>query len=533
MIKKIIYCVFFMFLISVNVSAEVFIISKNIIENIDNDYKLILNEDAKELIYDNNNIYFNTNNFVYINNKTTGLKLFKIMIFNSEQLNQDINFLYLKSENKMYKINKTSGELIIKKYSYLDRIYSYFLSTNVSSIISNYYNYTNITEGGGVSFNGNAVNLNGSMLYNGSNQAGTFNHSNLTRLSYNDHPQYALVSDTQTITVCPSGCQFSSIQSAYNAINSIIKGNIIIDVGNGTYNENLDFAGKVSDGLFSITLQGKNKTDLSTTITSGTTGTDSIQATITNTGASWTIDQFKGNWIKFTSGNNVGNIRMINNNTATKITLIGSYFLNAFTNGDTFVIYSNNVTIDGDIELNPSSIEMKLYNLNINGLKTSQNKITLTEINHTVSNFVDNTYVLTDYIAFRNYYNYPLGATGLWFSDSNVKIHQSYFKGNGDTGYGYYWAVLSQSGGQQILYCGNVIDNISWGIWASIGGFTNLNSGVGSDPQCSINTHNFIKNTQIGVIANSGGHVVKGETVYTNNVVNENADALSYSWIGI
>ncbi len=51
-------------------------------------------------------------------------------------------------------------------------------------------NYYNNTTGGGVSFNGSPVDLNGSSFYNGSQLLGTFNHSNLTDLGWGDSGHY-------------------------------------------------------------------------------------------------------------------------------------------------------------------------------------------------------------------------------------------------------------------------------------------------------------------------------------------------------
>lgn len=344
---------------------------------------------------------------------------------------------------------------------------------------------------------------------------------------------FANTTGEKTITV-GAGKNFTTIQEAYDSIAPVILGNQTILIDAGTYNENLNIGGKSTNGAYYILLQGENITDVSTTTTSGTAGDGITQATVTVSGSSWNINSFRGRWLKFTSGSLSGKIRLIETNTADTITLIGSFFNNAPQNGDAFIIYHNGVNISGNINVKPTSVELKLRNLNINGFGGAQFKTELIEVNHTISNYLSNTYELVAYQGYRNYYNYSVvGINGLWFSDSTVRIFQSYLKGWGDTGYGYYWGILAQSGGQEIIYCGTLIDNISWGIWSSVGGVVNTNMDTGGDPQADFPTNIIIKNTAIGIIANSGGHVAENSAVtYLSNGINNQADAASYSWIG-
>lgn len=120
-----------------NIKAEdsIYVKSGNQVSN--ENFKLILMDNVtSDILIDDINIYFYTENNAYSINKTTGSINFKMAIKNIEDFKQTENFTFFKTSNVLYTVNKTTGEIVQKKNfnSYIDAIYSMFNAGILSGI---------------------------------------------------------------------------------------------------------------------------------------------------------------------------------------------------------------------------------------------------------------------------------------------------------------------------------------------------------------------------------------------------------------
>lgn len=120
---------------------------------------------------------------------------------------------------------------------------------------------------------------------------------------------------------------FATIQFAVNQIAGLVGGNVIINVAGGTYTENVVIQGKAFTGTYHIKLIGAVATVLAeiqnANITSNTT--------IGKSTASWTVNAYAKKMVRLSGGTGAGKIGIIQSNTATTLTIYGSWDrLNSF-----------------------------------------------------------------------------------------------------------------------------------------------------------------------------------------------------------
>jgi hypothetical protein len=142
---------------------------------------------------------------------------------------------------------------------------------------------------------------------------------------------------------------YATINYALSQVPPLYGGNVTINIAAGTYTENVVARGKRPTGDYTITLQGAMTTQVTDTMTSGSTPTaqGSTQGSVTKSGAGWTTDAFKRMLCKFTSGSNDGTYRVIESNTSETLTLIGGVLPAAPQNGNSFLILSHTSIISG------------------------------------------------------------------------------------------------------------------------------------------------------------------------------------------
>jgi len=307
-------------------------------------------------------------------------------------------------------------------------------------------------------------------------------------------------------------------------------GNIEVAFAAGTYADAITIPSLIGNG-YSLTLSGGTTTNVSTAATGGTAGDVNTQSTVVKAAAGWTVNAYRGQWLKFTSGALNGFIRQINSNTADTITLIGGFFSSAPQNNDTFIVYANSASITGKISFSHSTSDLNFVNLDIGELIGKMATVKLTECKQTVSGYVNYEIDLCDIRYYRSYILVTADASGLWMVTTDVVFYSCHIRGFSTTPVAQ-WGMLLQGGGITIIRCGTVIENHGWGIWSQIGGSSNCNSGSEDDSSQNPNaTNSIIKNNGTGILAQKGGHAQVDLTVFSGNTTDKTAEAASYSWI--
>lgn len=150
-----------------------------------------------------------------------------------------------------------------------------------------------------------------------------------------------------------------TIAHAVDLIPRTLNAPVVVTVGPGT------FTGAIVSGFHhyetltgnpaeigTITIQGTMKTFVpatgtaSGTVTARTEATATAQATMTDAAQTWTVDNLRGRLLRFTSGADTGQTRMIASNTATVITLAGTFGLGSLQNGGVLPTVGDAYTID-------------------------------------------------------------------------------------------------------------------------------------------------------------------------------------------
>lgn len=341
---------------------------------------------------------------------------------------------------------------------------------------------------------------------------------------------YTKTTAGQTITV-GVGKDYTTIQSAYNAINPVIIGNVIISIDAGTYTENLVLGGKVASGLYNILFQAATRTtDLNTTATGGTAGNSTTQATVIKTGAGWTVNAYRGKWLRFTSGTLNGEIKLINGNTADTLTLVGDYFSAAPANGNAFVIESNNVNIVGDHTINPTTIELQFKHLKLQNVTIKQAFIQFMDCWRATNLYSKNKWEYVVVYETRTYQTIASGALNgaVWTYGSSHDLDECLFFGMGKNVGSYECGILPRAGGYLLAHNGTTFDSFDRALWVDLMALVQLWDGSKAR-----NSRVRVQNSVTGVGAWTGSHVQNSPgNTYTNNTTNEYADAVSYSWIG-
>lgn len=128
--------------------------------------------------------------------------------------------------------------------------------------------------------------------------------------------------DTNTGLV---GFPLKTIQAAIDRVPQTIKHNVTINVGAGTYAENVYISYNFLVGAtVPLTISGTlEQFTPATGAASGTFTSNDANYTFTLAAAGWTVDNLKGKFVKITSGAKTGKFYPIANNTATTINIGG------------------------------------------------------------------------------------------------------------------------------------------------------------------------------------------------------------------
>lgn len=144
-----------------------------------------------------------------------------------------------------------------------------------------------------------------------------------------------LGSDTNSGTVSGTGA-FLTIQAAVNAIPKLVRHPVVVNIATGSYSGfgvygfSFDPA-SVTNGAYInfvggyITATGLASGTATGTATAGAAGSGATYGTLTDGTQAWTINDLKGKAIVITGGTGSGQTRIIASNTATQITIVGTW----------------------------------------------------------------------------------------------------------------------------------------------------------------------------------------------------------------
>lgn len=126
---------------------------------------------------------------------------------------------------------------------------------------------------------------------------------------------------------------FATMQFAVNQIPGLVGGNVIVQdshANGDVYRETVTIQGKQFAGAYTITIQGKKAADSlgDTVATSAANPVGNGVAgfgTLTKTAAGWTVNAFQKLFIEITAGTGSGQKRVIHSNTATVLTIVGTW----------------------------------------------------------------------------------------------------------------------------------------------------------------------------------------------------------------
>lgn len=357
--------------------------------------------------------------------------------------------------------NKTITAIIPRYASYMVEFNNYhhyewreypILSGQNGTLSINLTNVTNIISGGG---NGSHANLSNLDFYNSS------------------HTGFAASTASKTITVGASGKNYTTIYDAYASIEPVIEGDVTILVDAGTYPAQINMGGKTSRNGFVINIVANNTTTLvSTTGTGGTAGSLTTQSTVVKTGAGWTVDAYQGKWIVFTSGNNTGLERLIENNTADTLRLVGNFLSSAPANGEVFNIIENNVNVIGDIHMYPSGVKHIFRNINLKEFSGTQVSVEYYNSQLEPGSYLNNQFLVSNIIFDRTFIKTQ--TSGNLYGYYMISIYSemrngTYAYGNFSSSSSIGWSTLVYSG-HVLVRDGSLIKNYWAGLWSRLGG---------------------------------------------------------------
>lgn len=167
-------------------------------------------------------------------------------------------------------------------------------------------------------------------------------HSQPTTKTTRDLTYYVRAGGDDSASGLRAGEALASIQEAIDRLPDTIVHDVLIDVGEGTFNAFcLQSKNMLSPGLTGLTVRGVLGNPTLTTGTVSGTATAGDKLTLTDSGQSWTVNELRGMLLLVD-----GEHRVIRENTATKITVVPSGF-SANTNGKTYEIVEQKTKIEG------------------------------------------------------------------------------------------------------------------------------------------------------------------------------------------
>ena len=134
---------------------------------------------------------------------------------------------------------------------------------------------------------------------------------------------------------------FATIQYAVDSLAGLVGGNVIINLSADIYREKVTYLGKTVTGNYIIKIAGSLSVNDSGTATSG------ANSTLTDTGASWTVNALRGKKIAIVGGTGDGQEKLIASNTATIITIVGKWFSSNVDNTSQYEVYDRDTRVTG------------------------------------------------------------------------------------------------------------------------------------------------------------------------------------------
>lgn len=340
---------------------------------------------------------------------------------------------------------------------------------------------------------------------------------------------YAKTTSAGTITV-GSDKDYTTLQGALDSIEPVLLGDVLILPDAGTYSEDLRLGGWTSKGAHKITIKPSGETtDLTDAMTGGTAGSLTAQATVVKTGAGYTVDVHKGRWLEFTSGTNNGKLREIESNASDAFTLGGALLPATPSNGDTFKVVSNNVTINStDIVINPTGVELCFENVNLGDVTINNSPlIRFIRCKRTLSGFNNNKISGSTVWDRNGVFDINGSVYGLWNYGSLITADSCLFIGDG----AFSWGILNQAGGHSLIRNGSVLTGFSYtGLWIDVGGSAQVSPT--DSYGIEVNTNCFIKNNVTGILALAGGDCSNDGVTYSGNTTDKTpASASDGAWI--
>lgn len=186
---------------------------------------------------------------------------------------------------------------------------------------------------------------------------------------------------------------YKTVQYAVDSIPGINSGDVIIYINGETYTESVTIQGKSFTGAYTITLEGtmtltggQATTTLSGVGDAVTAYSSGTQATITDASQAWTTNTFANKIFRIVAGSGYDSVYtwkndyIIESNTSTVLTLIGSYFTTPVAGGGTPTQYQ---ILDFSSIVDPSTASSYAININSqNGVIIKQLKFSLSSANN-------------------------------------------------------------------------------------------------------------------------------------------------------
>ena len=316
---------------------------------------------------------------------------------------------------------------------------------------------------------------------------------------------------------------FATIQGGFNAIPGAVNCDTSIKISAGTFTEDVAAQGKTFAGPYRITLKGTLTLLDSLTASAGTKGTGVTRASVTRSAGTWALaNERQHKLLKFTSGNNIGVSRLIDSNSITVATLIGTW-TGTITSGDTFVVQDWATIIQASVGkalILTGQTSFYLENLALYKQGTSWAIELYSNSALTLTRCSIQGYACQEPGTLSTYDVINMGGTLATF------LQQATFFGYRTkiTGYSYCIQALAMSNVQ--IRDGSIINAGSvYGVWLD-------RNSVGRFDVAGSDVYNLITGCATGIYAAFGGKGKFTSTVqYSGNTANETADAVTYGYI--
>lgn len=310
---------------------------------------------------------------------------------------------------------------------------------------------------------------------------------------------------------------FATIQFAWDTIPPTFNGNVIININNESYAENLVLFGKNPAGNYTITLEGTMNQETTFTGTGGgTQGGAGTRGTTIKTGAGWTVNGYQNMIIRALTGNNAGQEKLIQSNTSDTITIM-EYWDNApHASTDTYEIldWTNSVGTGSAkaIDFSPAQVSVNVKYLQFTTTGTFAARV------HEFSQV--------------NWYGCKINRTMLISNFGDGIMYYSYIDATGKSQGLYVNAMSNFTFREGKIYNANTYNvYIIQGSRAAVGDVSlldgnakNTNNGVyvATNSIANVFSYTHIENHVTGINALTGGVAFNTSTAqYTNNTTDE------------